>query len=671
MDLLISMLVLFTFSVFMTWKWKLNVTVTPFVSLSFIIIVLAFCGMLQMLVPGMILVYICAVACAGYLIVKERKNWKEMAKAVLRPGLVFFFAATLFFWFTLKSKNAGFRIWDEFSFWGTAAKVVFEEKKLYTLVNTSMINVSYPPGLALNSLFLQFLSPEFTEWKTYTAYNMLAMAAVTPLFSRLEWKNPLGVLATAGIGYFGIYEFFYGMDGLIPYATSYADWIVGYCFAGALLVWFCASEKGHARYWATVVSLMAVTLIRDIGLALGLVAAGMIAMDMMIGDGSPVSAAAGKRNWKADIAAFLGLMACVPIVYLSWAAHFKAYVHVDRVTITYPYSAVQMLLGQDPHCNEVWRNMIDALDKRQIVNFGTPKDMLIVFTAAGLLLTLLAKEKRSKLRLLTFTVLHLFGFLAYYLFQTYAYAAIFWEDGGLELICYERYISSYFFGWYFSLIGVGASELAEPVPLKQLPKFLSERWKLAPGLLMVVLALWSAFHYLPFPLKTLSITSDYVSLQPLELMQVAQKNMRKYRSIMNDETRIYVVAQNSSGGEWFLCNYVFMPAYTVKTMGGGNFASREMMETMKDDPFYSYMVYADQENFAQYLRDNDVDLVYLFNLNEYFYEEFADMFADGLAERTDGSCYFYAVHDLGDDMEFVGIYSSDHYRELRQEWGLD
>ena len=231
MDLLISMLVLFTFSVFMTWKWKLNVTVTPFVSLSFIIIVLAFCGMLQMLVPGMILVYVCAVACAGYLIVKERKNWKEMAKAVLRPGLVFFFAATLFFWFTLKSKNAGFRIWDEFSFWGTAAKVVFEEKKLYTLVNTSMINVSYPPGLALNSLFLQFLSPEFTEWKTYTAYNMLAMAAVTPLFSRLEWKNPLGVLATAGIGL--LYR---GDDGAVldPYglllvflsALSYAIYLV-------------------------------------------------------------------------------------------------------------------------------------------------------------------------------------------------------------------------------------------------------------------------------------------------------------------------------------------------------------------------------------------------------------------------------------------------------------
>ena len=671
MDLLVSMLVIFSFCAFLTWKADLNVTVTPFVTLSGIIMFLTFAGVLDLIVPAMIAVYAAAVFCAVYLIVKERKNWKEMAGKVLRPGLVFFFAATLFFWFELRSRNAGFRVWDEFSFWGTACKVIFEEKKLYTLVRTSMINVSYPPGLSLNSLFLQFLSPEFSEWKAYTAYDMLAMAAVTPVFSRLEWKNPAGVLLSAGFGYFSIYEFFYGLGGLIAYANSYADWIVGYCFAGALLVWFCCGNRKWSGYAATVVSLMAVTMIRDIGLALGLVAAGMISVDMIIRGGCPSSLKAGKRRWLADAGAFAGLMACVPFVYIVWAGHFKAAVHMDRVTIPYEYSAIQMLLGQDPHCNEIWHNMTDAFNTRQVMNFGAPKQTVIVLTAVMVIMAVLAKEKRNKLRLLAFAALHLFGFFAYYVFQTYAYAAIFAPGSGLELICYERYISSYLFGWYYSVIGLAASEIAEPYEIKKIPESFRGYWKLVPGLAVVALAFWSALHYLPFPIKTLSITSDYVDLQPPELMQLAQKNQRRYRSILTDDTNIYVVAQNSSGGEWFLCNYTFMPAYTVKTMGGGNFASQEMLDTMKDDEFYAYMVYADKAKFAQYLRDNDVDLVYLFSLNEYFYEEFSDMFADGLAERTDGSVYFYAVHDLGDDMELVGIYSSDHYRELRQEWGLD
>ena len=131
MDLLVSMLVLFSFCTFLTWKGNLNVAVTPFVSLSGIILFLTLAGVCNLLVPGMIAIYLCALFCAGYLIVKERKHWKEIAEKVLRPGLFFFFAATVFFWFMLRYKNASFRVWDEFSFWGSAAKVIYENKKLY------------------------------------------------------------------------------------------------------------------------------------------------------------------------------------------------------------------------------------------------------------------------------------------------------------------------------------------------------------------------------------------------------------------------------------------------------------------------------------------------------------------------------------------------------------
>ncbi len=126
MDLLVSMLVLLSFSAFLTWKGNLNVTVTPFVSLSGIILFLAIAGICDLLFPGMIAIYLCAIFCAAYLVIKERKHWKEIAKKVLRPGLVFFFATTLFFWFVLESRYAQFRVWDEFSFWGSACKVIFE-----------------------------------------------------------------------------------------------------------------------------------------------------------------------------------------------------------------------------------------------------------------------------------------------------------------------------------------------------------------------------------------------------------------------------------------------------------------------------------------------------------------------------------------------------------------
>ncbi len=670
MDLIVTLLVITCFSLFLTRKCGLDVTVTPFVTLSGIMFFLTAAGICDLLVPGVIVIYAAAAACLCCTVWADRRQLKKLLE-VFQPGYVFFIAATLFFWFVLKSRNAGFRVWDEFSFWGVAAKAVYERRQLYTLFQSSMINISYPPGLALNSFFLQFLSPVFYEWKTYTAYNMLAMAAVTPLFSRVRWKNPVWILATSGICYFGIYEFFYGLDGLVAYANSYADWIVGYCFGGAMLVWYCCRTSGVARYFASMVCVMTLPLVRDIGLALGLCASGIMVIDMFLDNGFPQRKESGSVGFLRKVMDGLLLMLSVAAGYLMWTFHFNLTIHIERVTIPYPYSAVQMLLGQDQHFLDVWAQMVKAFSSRQFMNFGTPREMVIVFTAVSLVLVLLAKEKKNKLRLGAFGLLNLFGFFVYFLFHAYMYTAIFYEDWGLDLICYERYVSSYAFGWYFALIGVAASEVAEPYDLKKVSSFIAQRWKILPGLCVILLALFSVWHFLPFPMKTLSITSDYVDISANELIQLAEKNQRKFRSILTEDAKIYVVAQDSSGGEWFLCNYAFMPAYTVPTMGGGNFVNQEMMDTMTDSIFYMYMVVADQENFSEYLRENEVDFLYIFSLNDYFLEEFSGMFADNLAERIDGSVYLYAVHDKGDSMEFVGVYSGDQYRELRQQWGLD
>lgn len=669
MDLIVSLVTITCYSVYLTRRGKLNASVTPFVTLCGIMIFLTAAGICDLLVPGMILVYAAALAAAVFTLVKEKDQWKQILAGVFQPGFVFFLAVTAFFWFELKARNAGFRVWDEFSFWGIAARAVYERRKVYTLFTSSMINISYPPGLPLNSFFLQFLSPFFCEWKTYTAYNMLAMAAVTPLFSRVRWKNPLWILATGGICYFGIYEFFYGLDGLVAYANAYADWIVGFCFGGVLLVWYCCETSGTARYLASMIAVMALPLVRDIGLALGLVASGIMVIDLFLDGRFPFREKKGKVGILLRFVDAGLLMLSVVASYLMWTIHFNLTIHIDRVTIPYPYSALQMLKGEDPHALEVWAEMVKAFSSRQFMNFGTPREMVIVFTAVATVLFLIAKDKKNKLRIGAYAVLNLFGFFVYFLFHAYMYTAIFDYPSGMSLICYERYVSSYAFGWYFSLIGLAASSVAEPYELKKLPEILAQRWKILPGLCVVLLALFSVWHFLPFPMKTLSITSDYVDISPNELIQLAQKNQRRFRSILTEDARIYVVAQDSSGGEWFLCNYAFMPAYTVTTMGGGNFVSQEIMDASKDSIFYRYMVVANKENFAEFLRENDVDFLYIFSLNQYFMDEFAPMFNDGLMERIDGSVYLYAVHDMGDSMEFVGVYSGDQYLELKEAWG--
>ena len=410
MDLAVTLLVLVLYSALLTYKGKLNASLAPLVVMSGEILLLLIFGILDLLVAGVWVIYAGALLTGFYLVVKERQHWKEILSSLFQPGMVFFLGISIYFWWLMWKIQAGFRVWDEFSFWGTACKAVFENRRLYTLFPSSMINISYPPGLALNSFFLQFLSPFFEEWKTYTAYNMLAMATVAPLFSRLRWKNPLGIVLTTGFCFFGIYEFFYGLDGLVAYANSYADWIVGYCFAGALLMWFCQEEKNGVHLVGTLLSLMLMPIIRDIGLALGLVAGGMIAFDQFV---FPAHEEGVRfwEDWGKRLVKGIVFLACVPASYLTWTLHFNRAAKMERVTIGYPYSMVDMLLGKDPHALEVWANMREAFHVRQIVNFATPAGMVVVFTVLALVLAVLAKARRNKGRIICFALLHVFGFL--------------------------------------------------------------------------------------------------------------------------------------------------------------------------------------------------------------------------------------------------------------------
>ena len=127
MDLIVTLLVITCFSLFLTRKCGLDVTVTPFVTLSGIMFFLTAAGICDLLVPGVIVIYAAAAACLCCTVWADRRQWKKLLE-VFQPGYVFFIAATLFFWFVLKSRNAGFRVWDEFSFWGVAAKAIYERR---------------------------------------------------------------------------------------------------------------------------------------------------------------------------------------------------------------------------------------------------------------------------------------------------------------------------------------------------------------------------------------------------------------------------------------------------------------------------------------------------------------------------------------------------------------
>lgn len=374
---------------------KLSASAAPFAAIAASVLALALFAMLGLLRVGMVALLLAALFAPVLVFAIQKQKLKDALRAFLKPGVVFFIAACVFFGIVLSQKGAALRYWDEFSFWGTAAKVVFENDRLYTLVNTSMITVSYPPALPLLSYFLQFFNGAFSEWQLYFAYDILMMAAFALLFERCEWKNALSALALAAFSIFGLYFFWHTFEGMYLFANAYADIPLGVLFGGALLCWFRTREKKAADFALVALSLALLVFSRDFGFALGLVACVVIAADMLLTKQYPIERERKGAKKLLKLGWPFALFGVVVLSYALWSLHFKLATSIDRVTIPYAYSALEIFTGKDPKFFEVTANMWQAIKTQPMAIFGTQLETAIVFFLLPIALGALTLDKKK------------------------------------------------------------------------------------------------------------------------------------------------------------------------------------------------------------------------------------------------------------------------------------
>ncbi len=661
MDFLIPMLAVLALSLFFVWRFKLNSALAPFMSVALITLFMCFMGMLDLLYIAGLVVFALAVFALVWIFVVKKAKPGELFARFFSPGMCFFIASVAFFFIVLSIYKPIFWLWDEFSFWGTAAKNVFENNRLYTLFVTSQINVSYPPALPVWSYFTQFFARTFSEYRVYLAYDVMLMSAMSMLFARLKWKNFIAIPVLSVVSLAGLYSFWYSLEGQRIYMTAYADIQIGVMFGACLIAWFSSDERTLKRYALCLAALALMPLIKDIGLAFGLVAAVIMTFDMFISGNFPCEKVFGKSSRWLRIIWPVGLLASVLVSYEAWMLHFAAVTDMARVSVPYAYSAVDMLFGRDPYFNIVIKAMIDELFVSQLVTFGTVFDMLVVFTAIPLVIAIFAKNKRNAVRLCVTSVLLLLGFFAYYAFQAYAYAAIFSHESGetvATLSSYVRYVSSYPMGWMFALVGLCVFPIGEP-------RF-KEKLSLVPGTAVCATLMAAMFYFMPVAFDQYFVTSDkvyliYESIGALRSEIASQE--AKFNGAFTTDDKIYYVCQDSDGGEWFLFNYQFQPAYTVKTLNEGDFVAM-------DDPAEGrYETNVDRAMFEEYLRAQEVDYVFVQKVDDYFVNEFGPMFSDGLSGFFDGTARMYKVTDDGTSMILMPVYNTKSVAQLREQFG--
>ncbi len=656
MDFILIVLILLSISLFFTMRFNVNSAVGPLLSIALIVLTMLLFGFLNLLLVGGYLVTAFALFSIVYVFFIKKYKIKEVLEKFITPATVFFVAACIYFFIVLESKNAAFKVWDEFSFWGIAAKAIKTNDMLYTMFESSMVNISYLPALPIWSYFNLFFNSYFIEWRVYLAYDILMMASMTVLFSRVKWKNFVSIAVFSVFSVVGLYAFLESFEGLPLYASSYSDVPIGVVFGGVLLAWFAnetTKQNNTSRYFVSVVLLMFLALIKDMGLALGFVAAGIMAVDMVFSGDYPLQKPKTKllKNIK-NAASLLLPFVMVFATYRTWSWHISTTVSLDIAPDPYEYSIVEILTGQDPYFNVILQKMWDYLLTHKLLAFGTGIVMVITFFVVPIIAAALTVSKKRTVRMVVFSFLLLGGFAAYYLFHAYLYTAVFRHSQFYDLWSYGRYMSTYCIGWFIAVVGSLTVTMGK-IRFKKL------------GLITACIAMTLSL-YTTVTMNTRAFSDYYISSDKVDVTINGVRNLIRnyaleYGDYFQNDDRFYLICQESDGGEWFVFNYEFMPSYTVQTMAGGNFVN-----SLEDEMTYPYAVYATPETFSDYLRENEVDFIFVLKSNQALLDGFSHMFEDNLALFYDGSVHMYdIVDDGGDTVFFVPIFKPAQIEEYR------
>ena len=227
------------------------------------------------------------VLCAGMVWMSlglEIKNkGRGLRRALQSPGFVLFMAGSAFFILLFAARRPMFYQWDDFTFWGSAAKTTFEHQELYSTAPSNMVTRAYPPGLPVLVYLFEFFFSEFAEWGAYAAYDILALACMAAVCSGEDKASrPKNILLLGCCVLLPLFFEVGAASGVASavYLTLQADLTLGLLWGGAVCVYF-ASEKTAGDLMRVLVMLAGLSLVKDMGLALGLVAAMVIAADLL------------------------------------------------------------------------------------------------------------------------------------------------------------------------------------------------------------------------------------------------------------------------------------------------------------------------------------------------------------------------------------------------------
>lgn len=425
--------------------------------------ILLYCfGVFEHLVWGVNVVYILAIV--SLLVAIYLYNKKDLTlRELLSPGLWIYL---VLFGIIIVSNNGdwlGYR--DEMRHWGIAARDMFYSNSFAKHINTTVILPRYLPFTALIEYVFEYMNGIFNEGILFVSYQTMILSVLILMCKPLQGKKGMKLLVPTIVAMVCVPVIFFNNVSNTIMVDSLLAVIVAY-----VLICFYSEEMSWFNRIRIACGLVALTLIKDMGLIL----AGMTAL-IMFGDMLVMQI---KRK-RLSVKELLYPVVCVGLVlavFFSWQFYLSIPAkdisvnqvvdtsevaqmvdgNKDAETVDTALSAsgitleglVKVLSGDgEPYQYQVSRNFIIELFEGETYSFGAVELSFVTILAiiAFLMVSLgyFGYWQSDKTRIYAFAGLIFLAsiFLCAFLQVTYWFSFTMYD--ALDLTSFSRYLAPY------------------------------------------------------------------------------------------------------------------------------------------------------------------------------------------------------------------------------------
>ena len=653
-DVALALLCLMGLCVFFGLVCRVHSALSPLVSLCTVSLVLAGAGVAGLLRPAVFAVYGAGFALGIFALWKYRSGWRSL----ITPGAVLFWAMALAFAVYFGVRQPMFTDFDEMSFWGTAAKLTHETDGLYTVAPVSWPwQATQSPCLITLGYFVQALG-QYADWKIYLAYDLLAFACFAAILGLCGWKQyrlavPLAAICWCVPWFFTTYNHTIFLSTV--YLTAYGDIPSGLVLGGTVALWLALRESDGPK-WTILPVLAFSALIKSNTFVLALAGAGLVAADWLLVPSD--DQLTGVKAWVRGLPKRLGFTAAcfaAPLLaYRGWGSYTLALAlqnaeqggmgETSPDVITVAINGILMLLGQPvgdyyearrdqfyTAMGDMWHQYMTSDGTLSMLGQGVVVTafILALFFAAWLV----AGQRALRVRIALTAFFSTLCFGGYNLMLALSYGFIFKPFQAERLEDYNRYVYTYYIGWFLVALALVSLAMQKKPRLDLLGHA---------GVLCLAALMLLRVNQMVLPQLSVLGFSDAEFAD----RKIQQTRAAAVSAVTGDE-RLFYVYQGDNGLHWFTACYDFYPQIVdYSGDGGGTFGVEELRPSAESVEGYYYHPYTAEE-FAALVEETGCEYLYLDRVDELFTQSYAGLFTDGLAAAEAGETLVYQVDGEG------------------------